>query len=111
MIELPTPIVLDVFIQPAKLTNLCQASSLGGLKVVAAGTGRIYYHKRTDDTQLREAIMEIMPSENCTRRTSKYGVSPNTAICAIVGQDGLSTYFGDSGICIVCNFVRLILVV
>lgn len=99
LIQLPTPISFNHFIQPANLTNVSDASHLGGLVVVAAGTGRNKLDVPIPDGLLRYANFLTLSSELCVRNML-YEMNPNAIICAGVNfaNKNQSIYKGDSGI-------------
>lgn len=97
MIELPTPITIDEFIQPANLTQSCQIPHLGKQEIIGAGTGMIGLITKNHGYKLHEATLETISSELCSTGT-KNKLDPNTILCADVMEKQQALSEGDSGI-------------
>ena len=73
MLELPTPIIFNEFIQPAKLSTACDIPQLGGQDVTAIGMGGTAYDQDIprSEVRLRQADFVTKSADYCATETIK----------------------------------------
>lgn len=94
--KLPKSTTLNEYIQPVKLTAICDFPHAGGVNVIGLGMGRyeVLTNVAPSDRRLRQAIFTTISSGYCSTRTN-YKLDPNSIICAPIGWQTL--FKGDSG--------------
>lgn len=102
LIELPTPVTFDQFIQPAKLSDVCDIPHMGGLDVLAAGMGKTQFGQPQSprrELRLRQANFLTISSFDCSNELSdRVDSEPNSIICVHPNYEtNQSTFSGDSG--------------
>lgn len=76
LLELPTPITFDVFIQPAKMSTACDIPHKGGQEVVAIGIGNSNMFQRDPNSRsqlrLRHGLFVTESSEYCSDEVTRF---------------------------------------
>lgn len=94
MIELPTQIKPNQYVQPIQLPTEC-GDDLENVEVVAIGNGLTSIWGPRWDTILREAHLTTMSAKECDDRVKKHG--KNFSVICAKPNNGQSTCKGDSG--------------
>lgn len=97
LLELPRPIRVSKFIQPAKMSTVCEIPHMGEQNVIVAGMGKFKVDDNSNSGVLLQAELVTVDSESCTN-LMKFKRTPETIICASTNLDTYKkTDLGDSG--------------
>lgn len=95
LIELPSKVVPNQYIQPIQLPTEC-GDNLENIDVIAIGSGKSNLFGRNQDSLMRHGYFATMLSDNCTKRLINNYKNPASVLCAEPNMSQ-SIYRGDSG--------------